>query len=216
MAGRVLLVTGFGPFPGMPRNPSGGAAARLAASPRWRLHGVEARCRMLTTAYATLPHELDPALAAGPDAVLMIGVAGRSKQIRVESRGTSRRSRLFPDAAGATPPRLTSAKDEPVRRSRFGGPAVMVSLRRHTLPACVSQDAGRYLCNAAYFRALGSGTATLFIHIPKPPRPARRRPERGRRRAGWEERLDAALFEISVELLRQARLLGRRGERMAC
>lgn len=96
----TILVTGFGPFPGMPRNPSASAATRCAASPRWRILGIDARSRILTTSYAALARELDPALAASPDAVLMIGVAGRAKRVRVERRATSRRSTLFADAAG--------------------------------------------------------------------------------------------------------------------
>ena len=68
-----LLVTGFGPFPTMPRNPAAALAAAVAASRRWRLHGITARALVLTTAYGTLAGELDPALAAGPAAILMIG-----------------------------------------------------------------------------------------------------------------------------------------------
>lgn len=215
MARRVLLVTGFGPFPGMPRNPSGGAAARLAACPRWRLHEVEARCRVLTTAYATLPHELDPILMTEPDAVLMIGVAGRSTRIRVESRATNRRSRLFPDVAGASPGQ-TGEKDSPLAaRTRFARPRMIECLHRQGLPARISRDAGRYLCNAAYRRGLEHGTATVFIHISKPPKASIRRPSGGRRGAGWQARLDRALFDIAVELLAQARFLRRREERMA-
>ncbi|MDB5591431.1 MAG: peptidase pyroglutamyl peptidase, partial [Enterovirga sp.] len=97
-----LLVTGFGPFPTMPRNPSAALAAAVAGAAAWRRRGVAAECRILATTYAALGTELDPALATGPDAVLMIGVAGRSRRIRVERRATPRRSRLFPDASGAT------------------------------------------------------------------------------------------------------------------
>ena len=98
-----LLVTGFGPFPSMPRNPSAALARTIAASPRWRIAGVDARALILTTAYATLPGELDPALADRPDAVLMIGVAGRSNRIRVEWRATNRRSTLFQTSRGREP-----------------------------------------------------------------------------------------------------------------
>lgn len=196
-----LLVTGFGPFPSMPRNPSARAARAVAASPRWRVLGIEVRLRILTTAYAAIPAELEPALAEGPSAVLMIGVAGRSRRVRVERRATARRSTLFPDRAGETagrpaarsPPRWTAAATEAAR----------LAFMRHGLPARLSRDAGRYLCNAAYFHALGSHAPVLFIHIPKPS--DTRRP--GPRRIGRVSdaaRLDAALVDVA-RLLARAR-----------
>lgn len=194
-----LLVTGFGPFPSMARNPSAGAARAVAASPRWRVLGIEVRLQVLTTAYAAITTELEPALTERPAAVLMIGVAGRSRRIRVERRGTARRSTLFPDRAGEMahapmtrlPPRWTTAPAEAAR----------LVFMRHGLPARLSRDAGRYLCNAAYFHALGPKAAVLFIHIPKPsetPRPG------GRRMTLKSDgaRLDAALVEVARLLMR--------------
>lgn len=200
MAGH-LLVTGFGPFPSMPRNPSARAARAVAASPRWRVLGIEVRLRILTTAYAAIPAELEPALVEAPSAILMIGVAGRSRRIRVERRATARRSKLFPDLAGETagrpdacsPPRWTAAPAEAARLA-FG---------RHGLSARLSRDAGRYLCNAAYFHALGSHAPALFIHIPK--RSETQRPGRRRiTRESPDQRLDAALVEVA-RLLARAR-----------
>jgi pyroglutamyl-peptidase len=194
-----LLVTGFGPFPRMPRNPSAALARQVAASPHWRLAGVEVTCRILTTAYATLPTELDPLLAEGPDAVLLIGVAGRETRIRVEARGTSRRSALFPDVAGE---RAGAASGLHQRWTRLAPEKALRALRRQRLPSRVSRDAGRYLCNASYYRALALPCPVLFIHIPKPPRLARRRTG-ARHRLGYDERLNAALVEIAALLLRQ-------------
>ncbi len=200
-----LLVTGFGPFPSMPRNPSAALARAVAASPRWRVQGVEARALILTTAYATLPGELDPALADRPDAVLMIGVAGRSSRIRVEWRATDRRSTLFPDVAGERAGARAPTKGSAVRRTPLPSRKLLLVLRRHDLPSRLSRDAGRYLCNASYFRALGTGLPVIFIHVPKTPDPDRPRqlghPVRNGR---WARRLSAALTAIAVELLRES------------
>ncbi len=200
-----LLVTGFGPFPTMPRNPSAALATAVAASPRWPVRGVAAEARILTTAYAALGSELGPALASRPDAVLMIGVAGRSKRIRVERRATARRSTLFADAAGeaaASP----SIRGSPCTRVGPVPPAPALRiLRRYGLPSRISRDAGRYLCNAAYFRALEGPAPVLFIHIPKPPRVARlAAAPRRRARQGWNTRLAAALVDIVIMMLRNA------------
>jgi pyroglutamyl-peptidase len=203
---RRLLVTGFGPFPSMPRNPSTALARAVAYSPRWRLQGVEAQALILTTAYATLPGELDPALAERPDAVLMIGVAGRSKSVRIEWRATNRRSTLFPDNAGERAEIPTKAEGRPVRRTSLPAHKLLLALRRHGLPSHLSRNAGRYLCNASYFRALETGLPVVFVHIPRNPDPTR--PLRGagpRRTATWQQRLAATLAEIGMIVLREAR-----------
>ena len=48
-----------------------------------------------------------------------------------------------------------------------------VALKRAGLEVAASRDAGRYLCNAAYFRALAEGCPAVFLHIPMPPRTKR-------------------------------------------
>lgn len=198
-----LLVTGFGPFPRMPRNPSADLARRVAASPRWRLAGVDVKCRILTTAYATLPEELDPLLADMPDAVLLIGVAGRETRIRVERRGTSRRSTLFPDVSGETAAKPMAGRVDQ-RWTRLPAVKALRELRYQHLPSRLSRDAGRYLCNASYYRALALQRPVLFIHIPKPP-PAWRRSRSGRHRLGYDARLTEALAAIGRLLVIQGR-----------
>ncbi|ACL59457.1 peptidase C15 [Methylobacterium nodulans] len=196
---RSLLITGFGPFPGMPVNPSAALARRLAASPHLtRALGGAPRLRILTTAYGAIVSELTPALTEDPGAVLMIGVAGRSRQVRVEVRALNRASRLFPDASGRIAARLALDPEGPALR-RAGAVAVKAGalLRRRGLPAGLSRDAGRYLCNASYFRALAQPVPVLFLHIPRPPRSGAR---------AWEAGLAAAFAEV-------ARLLALEGRR---
>ncbi|HEX8168145.1 MAG TPA: peptidase C15 [Beijerinckiaceae bacterium] len=201
-----LLVTGFGPFPGVATNPSAAVARLVAASPRWRRLGVEARALVLDTAYASIEGVLAPALAEGDlDAVLMIGVAGRAKNIRVERRAANRASLLSPDAQGFRRTGLTLAPGPAHRSSAVAAAPVLARLSRHGLPCRASRDAGRYLCNAAYFAALGAPVPVLFLHIPKPPpkrpkRPGRKPPAR-RARGGWPERLAAAFVDVGIDLL---------------
>lgn len=204
-----LLVTGFGPFPRMPRNPSAAVARAAAAVPRLRLHGIEAKAAVLTTAYATLTGELDPLLAERPDIVILVGVAGRSAKVRVEERATARRSTLFPDRHGDVPQRPEArapARVPSARLTRVNAVVAMSALRHRGLPARRSRDAGRYLCNAAYFRALDAAAPTLFVHIPKRPVGRRTGGGRGRLVGGrWQAALAAALAEIAIGLLPQAR-----------
>jgi len=197
--GRHLLVTGFGPFPGVPVNPSAVVARRLGElARRHGLAGGDVRVLILPTAYGAIPTLLEAALAEAPGAVLMLGVARRATRVRVETRARNRASRLFPDASGTVARCLTLAAGGPAeRRTGAAGPA-LATLRRSGIAAIPSQDAGRYLCNAAYFRALAEKTPVLFVHIPPLPRAGR--PGRARRHAPVEA-LAAALVEVARGLL---------------
>lgn len=202
-----LLITGFGPFPGMARNPSGEIARRIAASPRWRYLGVDTRAALLTTSYAALEDELEPLLQADDfDALLMIGVSGRAKRVHIERRAANRASLLFADANGERPTRLTLGPGRSHRRSVVETTTVCVILRRRALPSAVSQNAGRYLCNAAYHAALAVDRPVLFLHIPKTPRSGRRAAASApRRRLAWADALGEAFVDVAIRLLRQAR-----------
>jgi pyroglutamyl-peptidase len=202
-----LLVTGFGPFPGVPVNPSAEIARRVAASPRWRLLGAKAEALILPTVYSSIAGVLAPTLRQGGyDAVLMIGVAGRAKQIRVERRAANRTSILSPDASGRRGTRLGLDTGPPHRIGAASPARVMQRLRHKGLPCAISQDAGRYLCNACYFSALTEPLPVLFLHIPKAPRkrPLGTRATRPTR-LEWHGRLASAFVDVSIDLLTQAR-----------
>jgi pyroglutamyl-peptidase len=183
----------------MARNPSAELARRVAASPRWRRLGIAAQSLILPTTYAALNQVLEPALRReAPHAVLMIGVAGRSRQVRIEDRAVNRTS-LLPDAAGRRPRGLTLAKGPASRRLRLSPVPLRAVLRGHGIPCRISQDAGRYLCNAAYYQALANPPPVLFIHIPKPPTATRKRQAVGvPRRLSWRDALSAALVDAAV------------------
>lgn len=182
-------------------NPSAEIAHRVVASPRWRRLAVAARCLVLPTTYAALDEHLTPALERDrPDAVLMIGVAGRSKRVRIERRAVNRVSVLLADAAGQRPSRLTLGTGPAVRRLPANPLPLRAILRRHGIACRISQDAGRYLCNAAYYRALSGRVPVLFIHIPKP-QARRRTAVNPKLRLSWNERLAAALVDVGVQLL---------------
>ena len=200
MNGRHLLVTGFGPFPGVPVNPSAVVARRLGElARRHGLAGGDVRVLILPTAYGAIPTLLEAALAEAPGAVLMLGVARRATRVRVETRARNRASRLFPDASGTVARCLTLAAGGPAeRRTGAAGPA-LATLRRSGIAAIPSQDAGRYLCNAAYYRGLAEGIPVLFVHIPPLPRAGRPGPLR--RGKAPVEALAAALVAVARALL---------------
>lgn len=151
-----LLVTGFGPFPGVAVNPTGCLVELIAAR---GLPGV--------TAWR-MPTEWD---VCGPlaetarafDAVLMFGVAASAHRIRYE-RVALPRAAVLPDAAGRTDDTMSV----PYRTTRLPVRQLVTAARREGFPVVLSHSAGRYLCNAAYGAALSTNPRTLFVHVPMP------------------------------------------------
>lgn len=174
--GLDLLITGFGPFPGVPRNPSAALAQRLAASGRLQRSGVRTGALVLPTRYEAIDRSLRPALLRlAPRAVLLLGVAARRTFICLERQALNRASRLIPDAGGRMASRLTLETGAAgIRRASFGLPPLLAAMRAAGLPARLSSHAGFYLCNAVYFAVLGdAGLAkgrapVVFVHIPMP------------------------------------------------
>lgn len=169
---RRLLVTGFGPFPGVRVNPSARVARAVATSRAVAAAEIDARMALIETTYATA-ERLVPALVAEhrPDAVLMFGVASRRRAVCVETRAKNRVSILHPDAAGVRPRRLVPFAGKPfAQQGRAPFTRIAVALRRAGMPARLSVSAGSYLCNDSYWRMLaaaGPATPCLFIHIPR-------------------------------------------------
>ncbi len=202
-----ILVTGFGPFPGVPRNPTAHLAHLVATSPRLARLGIAARALVLTTLYRALESELEPALGrTRPRALLMLGVAARSVRPRIETRAVNRRSLLYPDAAGRVPRTPALKAGAPFAlKGRDVSPALLRQFRRFGLDAVWSRDAGRYLCNAGYFTALAHpamrGRPTLFVHVPMPRKAGGSRPDR----RPTVEALARGLTALAAALARRGR-----------
>jgi pyroglutamyl-peptidase len=204
-----LLITGFGPFPRVPRNPSGMIAERVAASRRLALAGVRATALVLPTAYTAIDAQLRTAVARErPDAVLMIGVAARRREICVERQALNRVSRLFPDASGTVGRALAFSPRSPlVLGTAAPRSAILAALRARGVPARHSRDAGRYLCNASYLALLEdagrTGPLVVFLHVPLPrgARPHDRRPSL----AGMAHAVEAAALVLTRAARRRSR-----------
>ena len=164
---RVLL-TGFGPFPGAPFNPSAALANALARRRRPALAGIERATHIFATTYASVDRDLPKLFAQKPDVVLMFGVAGRRRQLCIEMRARNAVSLLFPDAGGHRPRHGVIKLRGP---AALTGNAPFASLAGAAGPRTrLSRDAGSYLCNYVYWRALeqvrGTRPLVQFVHIP--------------------------------------------------
>jgi pyroglutamyl-peptidase len=172
-----VLITGFGPFPGAPFNPSAALASALARRRRPALAGIERAVHVFATTYASVDRDLPKLLKQKPDIVLMFGVAGQRHQLCIETRARNAVSLLFPDADRHRPRHGVIKLHGP---AALTGNAPFARLAGAT-GTRLSRDAGRYLCNYVYWRGLeqvrGARPLVQFVHIPPisiKPRPRRR------------------------------------------
>jgi pyroglutamyl-peptidase len=207
-----ILITGFGPFPGAPYNPTQPLVARLLRLRRPAFSDVELSGHIFPVTYKAVDRELSQVLAKHrPRALLMFGLAGRTAHVRVETRARNAVTLLWPDA-DQTRVRKGSIADGADAR-RFG-PHTAKLLRAAVgtgLDARPSRDAGSYLCNYLSWRAIEAVDAdnglrlAAFVHVPLLSRDATSR-RKGSRRITLDELVDAgeAMLLEMVRLARQA------------
>lgn len=154
----TLLITGFGPFPGVPVNPTEALVTALAAAfPR------EVQAVILPTEWGVLHHLTN--LAAEANTVLMFGVASRARRTRYERMAWPEATQS-PDDQGLLP-------DHAPRRTRYSRLPVRTLAAEATkagFSVDISSNPGRYICNAGYSAALAGNPRTLFVHVPMPDR----------------------------------------------
>lgn len=170
-----ILLTGFGPFPGAPFNPTERLVEQLARSRHLARAGVRPTSHVFRTSYQAVDREL-PALLkrTKPDALVMFGLAARTRHIRIETRARNAASRVVPDAAGKRPRAGTIAPGAPASLMlRIPAQRLVKAARLAGVKAALSRDAGRYLCNYLCWRATEAATrpngpkVAAFIHVPK-------------------------------------------------
>jgi pyroglutamyl-peptidase len=177
----TILVTGFGRFPGAPTNPTTAIATQLARAGRRR--GLNCVAHVFATTYAAVDRELPALIAAHrPDAILMFGLAARRRHVSIEVFARNRMSTWFPDAAGVAPPHAAIAIGAGASvRGRVPFAKLLAAARATRVKTIFSRDAGNYLCNYVYWRALEAAAApggprrAVFVHVPRVAARSRRR-----------------------------------------
>ena len=168
----ALLVTGFGPFPGAPENPTAALIRALADQAPGTYGAAAFKTVVLPTEFARSWSTLKRLYRSfAPDIVVHFGVSVRAAEIRVERTARNRLGRGRPDAVGVMPRRT---------QVRSSGPeSLLVTLPVFDISAAlsaagianvVSDDAGDYVCNATLYRSLATFEGTPrragFIHVP--------------------------------------------------
>ena len=168
-----ILVTGFGPFPGVPENISAWLALRLASGYVRPAFNGRVEAHVLPTEWAEVAR-LAPALlnSVRPRLVLHLGVSRRARGIRLERRAENIADARI-DARGALPPSATVFEGKPaILRTPLPATRLAARLRDHGLSAAASRSCGAYLCNFLYYRSLDwahrqpSPCDVLFVHVP--------------------------------------------------
>lgn len=162
----VVLVTGFGPFPGAPTNPTLGMLRRLEGD---GVEGVDlAFARLPVTFAGVRPALREAAAGCRPDAVLLLGLARRRSMLNIETLARNTVGRATADTDGALPAGTLVEGAPDVRHATWPAAAILAALRGAGHEATLSTDAGDYVCNAALFHALGDRLAPSvgFLHVP--------------------------------------------------
>lgn len=166
----TILITGFGPFPGAPFNPTGPLVKRLA---RVKLPGVRIVTHIFETSYAAVDRDLPKLLKRHkPSAILMFGLATRARIVRVETRAQNALA-VLPDVTGKIPKHHAIAKGKPAAvPMALPSQAILQAVRKAGVRARISTDAGQYLCNYLCWHATAAATGKNgpglagFIHVP--------------------------------------------------
>jgi pyroglutamyl-peptidase len=208
-----ILITGFGPFPGAPFNPTQPLVSRLLRLRRPALGDVELAGHIFPVTYRAVDHELPQLLAKHrPQALLMFGLAGRTPHLRIETRARNAVTTLWPDADHAR-----------IRKGSISGSVDAMMFGPHTakllraadasgVDVRSSRDAGSYLCNYLSWRAIEAVREdkgphlAAFVHVPLVARDGERRRKGTSHRMTLEELVDAgeAMLLEMAKLTRQA------------
>jgi len=164
-----VLVTGFGPFPGVPNNASASLVTALAQSVR--MPGIELFAEVIPVKWADAGTAAHEAIArVEPHAILHFGVSKRVTGFEIEMRAFNASGPKKDHAGLSGPGRPLDRAGRPVLFATMPPPVLLRALRRGGFAAQLSRNAGRYLCNALFYWSLAdagySGRLVSFIHIP--------------------------------------------------
>jgi pyroglutamyl-peptidase len=168
-----ILITGFGPFPGAPFNPTQPLVARLLGLRRPAFSDVELSGHIFPVTYKAVDRELPELVAKRrPQALLMFGLANRTPYVRIETRARNAVTMLWPDADHA---RVRKGSIASGADAMMFGPHTAKLLRAADstgVDARASRDAGSYLCNYLGWHAIEAVKTddgphlAAFVHVP--------------------------------------------------
>lgn len=168
-----ILVTGFGPFPGAPDNPTDWLVSRLVADPPGG-EGIAAfHAEVLEVEYDRVGPRLSQlGTAFAPDIAIHFGLAAEASGFRLERVARNSHAGARADNAGRLPPAARICEGPDTLPSTLPLEAIAEDLATAGLPVEWSDDAGGYLCNTVFvlsrFHACEGLVPAMagFIHVP--------------------------------------------------
>ena len=168
----LILLTGFGPFPGVPTNPSAWLAETLAEGlPAPDLHG-RIHVRIFPTEWQAAGLVADLCETLQPHVMIHFGVSEHAKTFRIEHSAHNRTAPRA-DAGGALPAGpVISAEGAERLDTALPAAALARHLQTNGVAAVTSHSAGHYLCNFLYYHSLAwalrqsAPPLVLFVHVP--------------------------------------------------
>lgn len=211
-----ILITGFGPFPGAPYNPTEKLVARLLRLRRASLDDIERIGHVFPVSYGAVDRQLPQLIADHrPHALLMFGLAARTPFVRIETRARNTITQIWPDAAH-TQVRHRNIEPDADATRRFGPHTSRLhqAARNTGIDARLSLSAGYYLCNYLCWRAIEATQIVdgpklaAFVHVPLVPRGPIERRLRATRGVTFEQLVDAG-EAVLIEMARTTRQFAR-------
>lgn len=168
---RILLI-GFEPFGGDAINSSQETVKAVACD---ELVGVEIMKGMLPVSFKRAGTEICRLIDESvPDIVIMLGQSSKSDCIKIERVALNLMDSSKGDNDGYIPDEETICFGTPAAYfTKMPVKALRDCLMQSGIPAKISNSAGLYVCNRAYFAALhhiattGGNTKAVFVHLPR-------------------------------------------------
>jgi pyroglutamyl-peptidase len=168
----TVLLTGFGPFANVERNPSELIVAELGGT---RIAGHEVVGRILPVSAETTPAAVRSALEeTEPALAVLLGVAPGRAALAAERVAINVFDFPEPDNDGALPVDVPIELDGPAAYfATLPLRAIVDAWHRAGIPGYLSDTAGTYLCNAALYTALHATAEEALpvglLHLPSLP-----------------------------------------------
>jgi len=165
------LISGFGPYGSVQNNPTMRLAAHFAVNP---VPGHRLTTFVFPVTYGGVAASMRTILNAGRpfDTVLMLGANPGAPDWRIERYGVNQNDLDAPDAEGVvvTSHKIVDGAPDTLSAT-IDCDAAVSSILAAGLPASISEDAGRYLCNHLMFVTLSmlynhAGVRAGFLHVP--------------------------------------------------
>jgi pyroglutamyl-peptidase len=167
----TVLATGFSAFPGAPSNPTEALVTALQdRKDYFARHKIRLEARVLPVIHATIAAAISEHVEAlSPDIILHFGLALQRTRLSIETLARNHVSQTSWDAVGRQAEHAAVLREgAPVLKASIPTAEIANVLQQAGYACDLSEDAGDYLCNTAFYLSLATPHAARvgFVHVP--------------------------------------------------